>query len=125
MGIQPSTPLLTWLAAEHEFVDPASPPVKHIVGQALFQLAVMYGLVFHPELLGVPDHATLAGAPSEHYTIVFNAFVLMQASAACFRGSSGFRLGTVPSLPLLRLALCTATASTGWPAGWLAGWVTQ
>ncbi|GAB4821345.1 hypothetical protein N2152v2_008391 [Parachlorella kessleri] len=63
---------------EHEFVDPASPPVKHILGQALFQLAVMAALVFHPQLLGVPDHATLAGAPSEHYTIVFNAFVLMQ-----------------------------------------------
>lgn len=67
--------------AEHEFVDPSTPPVKHIVGQALYQLVVMYLLVFHgPALLGVPDHSMVSG-PSEHYTIVFNAFVLMQVGA--------------------------------------------
>lgn len=65
-------------SADHEFVDPTSPTVKHIVGQALYQLVVMYLLVFHaPALLGVPDHAAVVG-PSEHYTIVFNAFVQMQ-----------------------------------------------
>lgn len=39
----------------------------------------MYALVVHGDtLFGVPSHFALAGAPSEHYTIVFNAFVLMQ-----------------------------------------------
>lgn len=66
-------------AADHEFVDPHSPSVKHIVGQAAYQLLVMHLLVFHgPELLGVADAATLGGAPSAHYTMVFNTFVLMQ-----------------------------------------------
>jgi hypothetical protein len=52
--------------------------VKHIAGQAAYQLAVMYTLVFHaPALLGIPDHSAVAG-PSEHYTLVFNAFVFMQ-----------------------------------------------
>lgn len=40
---------------------------------------VMYALVAHGDaLFGVPSHLALGGAPSEHYTIVFNAFVLMQ-----------------------------------------------
>ena len=38
----------------------------------------MHVLVFYPDLLGVTDARALGGAPSEHYTIVFNAFVLMQ-----------------------------------------------
>ena len=40
---------------------------------------VMYALVARgDQLFGVPSHLALGGAPSEHYTIVFNAFVLMQ-----------------------------------------------
>jgi hypothetical protein len=36
-------------------VDPRTPTVKHIAGQAAYQLAVMYTLVFHaPALLGIP-----------------------------------------------------------------------
>ena len=52
---------------------------RNIAGQAVFQLVVMYALVTQGDaLFGVPNHAALWGAPSEHYTIVFNAFVLMQ-----------------------------------------------
>ena len=41
--------------AEHEFVDPHTPTVKHIAGQAAYQLAVLYGLIFYaPALLGIP-----------------------------------------------------------------------
>ena len=52
--------------------------IKHIVGQSIFQLAVMYGLVFYgDDLFGVANADTIQGA-SQHYTLVFNAFVLMQ-----------------------------------------------
>lgn len=38
----------------------------------------MYGLVFYgDQLFGVPSASSIHG-PSQHYTIVFNAFVLMQ-----------------------------------------------
>ncbi|KAL3161892.1 hypothetical protein ABBQ38_008979 [Trebouxia sp. C0009 RCD-2024] len=51
---------------------------KHIIGQSVFQLGVMYGLVFFgDQLFGVPSASSIHG-PSQHYTIVFNAFVLMQ-----------------------------------------------
>ena len=52
---------------------------RHITGQAVFQLAVMFTLVTRGDsIFGVPSHSALSGAPSEHYTLVFNAFVLMQ-----------------------------------------------
>jgi len=58
--------------------DPMVTPeiAKSILGQAAYQLAVMYALVFHaPAVLGVaPDAVGSAG----HWTVVFNAFVLMQ-----------------------------------------------
>ena len=51
---------------------------KHILGQSAFQLGVMYSLVFFgDQLFGVPSASSVHG-PSQHYTIVFNAFVLMQ-----------------------------------------------
>jgi magnesium-transporting ATPase (P-type) len=51
---------------------------KSIIGQSLFQLVAMYLLVFHgADIFDVVKH-TPSGGPSEHYTIVFNAFVLMQ-----------------------------------------------
>ena len=51
---------------------------KHIIGQSIFQLGVMYGLVFYgDQLFDVPSASSIHG-PSQHYTIVFNAFVLMQ-----------------------------------------------
>lgn len=44
----------------------------------MFQLAIMYGLVFGgAKLFGVPEASSMQG-PSQHYTLVFNAFVLMQ-----------------------------------------------
>lgn len=52
---------------------------RNIVGQAMFQLAVMYTLVMHGDtIFGVPSHSALEGLPSQHFTIVFNAFVIMQ-----------------------------------------------
>lgn len=51
---------------------------KHIIGQSIFQLGVMYSLVFYgDQLFNVPSASSIHG-PSQHYTIVFNAFVLMQ-----------------------------------------------
>ena len=53
--------------------------LRNIVGQAVFQLGVMWVLVSRGDaIFGVPSHFTLGGAPSEHYTIVFNTFVLLQ-----------------------------------------------
>ncbi len=49
--------------AEHDFVDPHTPTVKHIAGQALYQLAVMYGLIFYaPALLGIPGESYFSSA---------------------------------------------------------------
>jgi len=51
--------------------------VKHILGQGVYQLAVMTWLLTQaPQALGIPPH--LHGDVSVHYTLVFNAFVLMQ-----------------------------------------------
>lgn len=64
--------------ADHEFVDPATPTPKHILGQAAYQLAVMTWLLLAaPAALGLPAHVP-GGAPSEHFTLLFNAFVWMQ-----------------------------------------------
>ena len=53
--------------------------LRNIVGQAAFQLGVMWVLVTRGDaVFGVPSHFSLGGAPSEHYTIVFNTFVLLQ-----------------------------------------------
>ena len=47
--------------------------LRNIVGQAMFQLIVMWTLVSRGDaIFGVPSHLSLGGAPSEHYTIVFN-----------------------------------------------------
>lgn len=52
--------------------------LKSIAGQSAFQLAVMFALVVHGDaLFGVPPAAAAHGA-SVHYTLVFNAFVMMQ-----------------------------------------------
>ena len=53
--------------------------VKGIVGQGIFQLGVMYALVFHGHtIFGVASGSETSGSPSVHYTLVFNTFVLMQ-----------------------------------------------
>ena len=76
-GIELNASLLPVPAGDQPLITPTL--WRNIAGQSLFQLGVMYTLVAHGDaLFGVPSHAALAGAPSEHYTIVFNAFVLMQ-----------------------------------------------
>lgn len=47
-------------------MDPNTPTVKHIAGQAIYQLAVMYGLIFYaPALLGIPGMGGAGlGAPA-------------------------------------------------------------
>lgn len=63
-------------AADEPLISPTL--WRNIIGQAVFQLAVMYALVTSGDaIFGVPSHAAADG-PSVHYTLVFNAFVLMQ-----------------------------------------------
>ncbi|XP_035857036.1 plasma membrane calcium-transporting ATPase 1-like isoform X1 [Sander lucioperca] len=55
--------------------------LKNILGHAIYQLAVIFTLLFYGEKLFNIDSgrdAPLHAPPSEHYTIVFNVFVLMQ-----------------------------------------------
>ncbi|XP_051916328.1 plasma membrane calcium-transporting ATPase 1-like isoform X1 [Hippocampus zosterae] len=55
--------------------------MKNILGHAVYQLAVIFTLLFGGELLLDVDcgrNAPLHAPPSEHYTVVFNTFVLMQ-----------------------------------------------
>lgn len=48
--------------------------LKGIIGQCVFQLSVMYALVFHIDaVFQIPKDATVL-----HGTIIFNTFVLMQ-----------------------------------------------
>ena len=63
---------------DHNFVDPNGPLPKHIIGQAVYQLAVLAWLLGPaPDLLGIPHHVH-GGGPSIHHTLVFNTFVMMQ-----------------------------------------------
>ncbi|XP_008304146.1 plasma membrane calcium-transporting ATPase 2-like, partial [Stegastes partitus] len=55
--------------------------MKNILGHAVYQLIVIFTLLFAGEkLFGISSgrNAPLHSPPSEHYTIVFNAFVMMQ-----------------------------------------------
>ncbi|KAK5919519.1 hypothetical protein CgunFtcFv8_023407 [Champsocephalus gunnari] len=55
--------------------------MKNIVGHAIYQLAVIFTLIYHGEILlniASGRNAPLHAPPSVHYTIVFNTFVLMQ-----------------------------------------------
>ncbi|KAK9802895.1 hypothetical protein WJX73_002795 [Symbiochloris irregularis] len=53
--------------------------LKGVVGQGVFQLGVMYFLVFHgAALFGVAPGSAAEGHSNVHYTLCFNAFVLMQ-----------------------------------------------
>ena len=63
---------------DHNFVDPRGPLPKHIIGQAIYQLAVLAWLLGPaPDALGIPHHIAGNG-PSIHHTLVFNTFVMMQ-----------------------------------------------
>ncbi|CAI5448419.1 unnamed protein product [Caenorhabditis angaria] len=55
--------------------------VKNIVGHAVYQLAILFAILFWGDKL-IPNtasgrNAPLGSPPSQHFTIVFNAFVLM------------------------------------------------
>jgi len=53
---------------------------KNILGQAIYQLVVVFGIMFFGEKMFDIDsgrYADLRAPPSEHFTIVFNAFVMM------------------------------------------------
>ena len=84
LATEPPDPILLTLppfGADHQFIDRHTPALKHVAGQAAYQLAVMAALLrWAPGALGIPPGAAAlaAGAPSEHYTLLFNAFVLMQ-----------------------------------------------
>ncbi|XP_054632680.1 plasma membrane calcium-transporting ATPase 1-like isoform X2 [Dunckerocampus dactyliophorus] len=55
--------------------------MKNILGHAVYQLIVIFTLLFVGEMLFDIDcgrDAPLHAPPSEHYTIIFNTFVLMQ-----------------------------------------------
>ncbi|XP_038144359.1 plasma membrane calcium-transporting ATPase 1a isoform X2 [Cyprinodon tularosa] len=55
--------------------------MKNILGQAVYQLVIIFTLLFAGEKLFDIDsgrNAPLHAPPSEHYTVVFNTFVLMQ-----------------------------------------------
>ncbi len=54
----------------------------NIIGQSVFQLTVLLTIVFHGDVLfDVPSARgnTHGEPPTEHYTIVFTMFVMMQA----------------------------------------------
>lgn len=51
---------------------------KNIIGQSLYQLAILIPLIFSaPQLLNIQDESTVAGHTRKHFTVVFNAFVMM------------------------------------------------
>ncbi|XP_019716046.1 plasma membrane calcium-transporting ATPase 1-like isoform X2 [Hippocampus comes] len=55
--------------------------MKNILGHAVYQLVIIFTLLFAGEKLFDMDsgrNAPLHSPPSEHYTIVFNVFVMMQ-----------------------------------------------
>uniref|UniRef100_A0AAQ4R3H6 Calcium-transporting ATPase n=1 Tax=Gasterosteus aculeatus aculeatus TaxID=481459 RepID=A0AAQ4R3H6_GASAC len=55
--------------------------MKNILGHAVYQLTIIFTLLFEGETLFDIDsgrNAPLHAPPSDHYTIVFNTFVLMQ-----------------------------------------------
>ncbi|CAD6195436.1 unnamed protein product [Caenorhabditis auriculariae] len=55
--------------------------VKNIVGHAIYQLFILFGIMFWGDKI-IPNtpsgrNAPLGSPPSKHFTIIFNAFVLM------------------------------------------------
>ena len=58
--------------------------MRNVIGHSLYQLFVMMYLIFlGDELFGIPSgrNANIADAPTQHFTIVFNAFVWMQVGS--------------------------------------------
>uniref|UniRef100_A0A8C8C6T1 Calcium-transporting ATPase n=1 Tax=Oncorhynchus tshawytscha TaxID=74940 RepID=A0A8C8C6T1_ONCTS len=59
----------------------SSTMTKNILGHGIYQLVIIFSLLFVGEQIFDIDsgrHAPLHSPPSEHYTIIFNTFVLMQ-----------------------------------------------
>nr|XP_046168794.1 plasma membrane calcium-transporting ATPase 2-like isoform X3 [Oncorhynchus gorbuscha] len=59
----------------------SSTMTKNILGHGIYQLVIIFSLLFIGEQIFDIDsgrHAPLHSPPSEHYTIIFNTFVLMQ-----------------------------------------------
>ncbi|XP_018425630.1 PREDICTED: plasma membrane calcium-transporting ATPase 3 isoform X4 [Nanorana parkeri] len=55
--------------------------MKNILGHAVYQLVIIFTLLFAGEIIFDIDsgrNAPLHSPPSEHYTIIFNTFVMMQ-----------------------------------------------
>uniref|UniRef100_A0A8C3HRG5 Calcium-transporting ATPase n=2 Tax=Chrysemys picta bellii TaxID=8478 RepID=A0A8C3HRG5_CHRPI len=55
--------------------------MKNILGHGVYQLSIIFTLLFAGEIIFEIDsgrNAPLHAPPSEHYTIIFNTFVLMQ-----------------------------------------------
>merc|ERR1712223_1334635 len=53
---------------------------KNILGQALYQLAVTFGMMFYGNIIFEIDdgkHAPITDPPSVHFTMIFNSFVMM------------------------------------------------
>lgn len=76
----PTTALLDLppFTESYQFLDPRRPMLKHVAGQAVFQLGVLAWLLLAaPAVLDIPAHIAGQG-PSLHHTLVFNAFVMMQ-----------------------------------------------
>lgn len=54
------------------------PMIKHIIGQAIYQIAVLLILLFFGnEFLGVPEFKLYEKKATQHLTILFNTFVMM------------------------------------------------
>jgi Ca2+ transporting ATPase len=95
---------------EHNFVDPSGPLPKHILGQVVYQLAVLAWLLGPaPEMLGIPYHIPGNG-PSIHHTLVFNTFVMMQLfnqlNARLINDSDGI-LDNIQGETLFQWVLCS------------------
>ncbi|XP_031424325.1 plasma membrane calcium-transporting ATPase 2 isoform X3 [Clupea harengus] len=59
----------------------SSTMTKNILGHGIYQLVIIFTLLFAGEQIFDIDsgrHAPLHSPPSEHYTIIFNTFVMMQ-----------------------------------------------
>ncbi|KAJ8395341.1 hypothetical protein AAFF_G00033260 [Aldrovandia affinis] len=59
----------------------SSTMTKNILGHGVYQLTIIFTLLFVGEVIFDIDsgrHAPLHSPPSEHYTIIFNTFVMMQ-----------------------------------------------
>uniref|UniRef100_A0A2K6E8N7 Calcium-transporting ATPase n=1 Tax=Macaca nemestrina TaxID=9545 RepID=A0A2K6E8N7_MACNE len=77
----PTESLLLWKPYGRDKPLISCTMMKNILGHAVYQLAIIFTLLFVGELFFDIDsgrNAPLHSPPSEHYTIIFNTFVMMQ-----------------------------------------------